>query len=154
VRANTLATADTWLPKEILIPLQQPNTILFTLLMSVATMAWAVQAVSNNDKVNSYLALGVTTVFGFSAIVMMSYLYSLMGADITANVQSVLIYTITGGWLIMLIIAIGFVDLMAFRALAGGFSARQHDGITAAALFWYAMVAVYALIWIAIYVTK
>jgi cytochrome c oxidase subunit 3 len=154
VRANTLATADTWLPTGLSIPLQQPNTILFTLLMSVATMAWAVQAVSNNDKVNSYLALAVTTVFGFSAILMTSYLYSLMGADITGNVQSVLIYTITGGWLIMLIIAIGFIDLMAFRALAGGFSARQHDGITAAAVFWYAMVAVYALIWIAIYVTK
>jgi heme/copper-type cytochrome/quinol oxidase subunit 3 len=43
---------------------------------------------------------------------------------------------------------------MAFRALAGGFSARQHDGVTAAAIFWYAMVAVYALIWISIYVTK
>jgi cytochrome c oxidase subunit 3 len=154
VRANTLATADTWLPKEILIPLQQPTTILFTLLMSVATMAWAVQAVSNNDKINSYLALAVTAVFGFSAIVMQSYFYSLMGADVTANVQSVLIYTISGAWLIMLIVAIGFIALMGFRALAGGFSARQHDGITAAAVFWYAMVAVYALIWIAIYVTK
>ena len=116
--------------------------------------AWAVQAVSNNDKVNSYLALGVTMVFGFAVIVMQTYLWGLMGADISANVQSVLLYTITGGWVAMLVIAIGFVALMAFRALAGGFSARQHDGITAAAVFWYAMVAVYALIWIAIYVTK
>ncbi len=153
-RADTLAAGDTWLPKEVTIPLQQPNTMLFTLLMSVVTMAWAVQAVSNNDKVNSYLALGVTTVFGFAVIVMQTYLWSLMGADISANVQSVLLYTITGGWVAMLVIAIGFVALMAFRALAGGFSARQHDGITAAAVFWYAMVAVYALIWIAIYVTK
>jgi cytochrome c oxidase subunit 3 len=154
VRANTLATADTWLPTGLEIPLQQPTTIFFTLMLSVATMAWAVQAVANNDKINSYLALAVTAVFGFSAIVMQSYFYSLMGADVTANVQSVLLYTISGAWLIMLIVAIGFIALMGFRALAGGFSARQHDGITAAAVFWYAMVAVYALIWIAIYVTK
>ena len=44
-RADTLVAGDTWLPKEISIPLQQPNTMLFTLLMSVVTMAWAVQAV-------------------------------------------------------------------------------------------------------------
>jgi cytochrome c oxidase subunit 3 len=86
--------------------------------------------------------------------VMTSYLYSLMGADIDANPQSVLIYTITGLHLIVLVIAMIFVALMAFRALAGSFTARQHDGVTAAALFWYAMVAIYALIWISIYVTK
>jgi len=153
-RANAIAAGEKWLPSEISIPLQQPNTILFTLLMSVVTMAWAVQAVANNDKVNSYLALGVTAVFGFSTIVMTTYLWSLMGADVAANTQSVLLYTITGAHMVMTILAIIFVGLMAFRALAGGFSARQHDGITAAALFWYAMVAVYALIWITIYVTK
>ena len=87
-RANAVSAGDTWLPSEISIPLQQPNTILFTLLMSVVTMAWAVQAVANNDKVNSYLALGVTAVFGFATIVMTTYLWSLMGADVAANTQS------------------------------------------------------------------
>jgi heme/copper-type cytochrome/quinol oxidase subunit 3 len=153
-RADTLATSDTWLPKGLTIPLQQPNTMLFTLFMSVVTMQWAVSAVSKDDRVNSYLALGVTLVFGFATIVMTTYLWSLMGADITANVQSVLIYTITGAHLLMLVIAMIFVALMGFRALAGGFTSRQHDGITAAALFWYATVAVYVLIWISIYVTK
>jgi cytochrome c oxidase subunit 3 len=153
-RANTLATADAWLPKGLTIPLQQPNTMLFTLLMSVITMQWAVSAVAKNDRINSYLALGVTLVFGLATIVMTSYLWGLMGADITANVQSVLIYTITGAHILMLVIAMVFVALMAFRALAGSFTSRQHDGITAAALFWYATVAVYVLIWISIYVTK
>ena len=41
-RADTLATGDTWLPKELTIPLQQPNTMLFTLIMSCVTMQWAV----------------------------------------------------------------------------------------------------------------
>jgi cytochrome c oxidase subunit 3 len=85
---------------------------------------------------------------------MTSYLYSLMGLDVSGNIQSVLILTITGGHLVMLVVAMAFVALMAFRALAGSFTSRQHDGIIAAALFWYAMVAVYFLIWISIYVTK
>jgi heme/copper-type cytochrome/quinol oxidase subunit 3 len=54
----------------------------------------------------------------------------------------------------LLVGAMLFIGLMAFRAFAGSFDARQHDGITAAALFWYALVAVYVLIWITIYVTK
>ncbi|HEY6530708.1 MAG TPA: cytochrome c oxidase subunit 3 [Acidimicrobiales bacterium] len=153
-RAAVVASGDTWLPKEITLPLQQTNPVLFTLLMSVVTMQWAVSAIARNDRINAYLALGITLVFGFSTIVMTSYLYSLMGADIDANIQSVLIYTITGLHLIVLVIAMIFVALMAFRAMAGQFTARQHDGVTAAALFWYAMVAVYALIWISIYVTK
>ncbi len=153
-RTDTLATSDAWLPKELTIPLQQPNTMLFTLLMSCVTMQWAVSAIAKDDRVNSYLALGVTFVFGFATIVMTTYLWGLMGADITANVQSVLIYTITGAHILMLVIAMLFLALMGFRALAGSFTSRQHDGITAAALFWYATVAVYVLIWISIYVTK
>jgi cytochrome c oxidase subunit 3 len=85
---------------------------------------------------------------------MTTYLWGLMGADVAANQQSVLIYTITGAHILMVVIAMVFLALMGFRALAGGFSSRQHDGITAAAIFWYAMVAVYFLIWISIYVTK
>jgi len=153
-RAHTVAGGDTWLPQGLTIPLQQPNTMLFTLAMSVVTMQWAVSAVANDDRVNSYLALGITLVFGFATIVMTTYLWGLMGANVSANAQSVLIYTITGGHILMLVIAMIFVALMAFRALAGGFNSRQHDGITAAAIFWYAMVAVYVLIWISIYVTK
>ena len=153
-RANVVADGETWLPKGLTIPLQQPNTMLFTLAMSVVTMQWAVSAIARNDRVNAYLALGVTALFGFATIVMTSYLYTLMGADIDANPQSVLIYTITGLHLVMVVLALIFIGLMSFRALAGQFTARQHDGVTAAALFWYAMVAVYALIWISIYVTK
>ena len=117
-------------------------------------MQWAVVAIAKDDRVNAYLALGVTLVFGFAVIAMTTYLWSLMKLDITASVQGVLIYTITGGHIIMLIVAMIFVGLMAFRALGGQFTSRQHDGISSAAMFWYATVAVYALIWIAIYVTK
>ena len=63
-------------------------------------------------------------------------------------------FLLAAGALVEIPIAMVFLALMTFRALAGGFNARQHDGITAAAIFWYATVAVYFLIWISIYVTK
>jgi heme/copper-type cytochrome/quinol oxidase subunit 3 len=153
-RAAIIAAGDTWLPKGVTIPLQQPNTMLFTLLMSVVTMQWAVNAIANDDRTNTYLALAMTLVFGFATVVMTWYLYTLMALDISTSSQAVLIYSITGLHLLLLVIGMLFISLMAFRALAGSFDARQHDGITAAALFWYAMVVVYVLIWITIYVTK
>lgn len=153
-RASVIGGGDAWLPQGVKIPLSQPNIMLFTMLMSVVTMQWAVAAIAKDDRVNAYLALGVTLVFGFAVITMTTYLWSLMKLDIASSVQGVLIYTITGGHIIMLIVAMIFVGLMAFRALGGQFTSRQHDGISAAAMFWYATVAVYALIWIAIYITK
>jgi heme/copper-type cytochrome/quinol oxidase subunit 3 len=153
-RASIVGAGDTWIPKGSTIPLQQPTTMLFTLLMSAVTMQWAVHAIANNDRINAYLALAMTIFFGFSNVVMNWYFYSLINFDISANSQSVLVYTISGLHLMLLVVAMLFIALMAFRALAGSFDARQHDGITAAAVFWYAMVLVYVLIWITIYVTK
>jgi len=153
-RADVVASGSAWLPKGVSIPLQQPNTMFITLIMSVFTMQWAVAAIAKNDRVNAYLAMGLTLMLGIATIVMTTYLWYLMKLDIASGIQGVLIYTITGAHIVMLVVAMIFVALMGLRALGGQFTARQHDGITAAAVFWYAMVAVYALIWISIYVTK
>jgi len=153
-RVDIINAGAKWLPEGSKIPLQQPNTMFITLIMSVFTMQWAVAAIAKNDRVNAYLALGLTLMLGVATIIMTTYLWTLMKLDIASGLQGVLIYTITGAHIVMLVVAMLFVALMALRALGGQFTARQHDGITAAALYWYAMVAVYALIWISIYVTK
>jgi len=153
-RVDVVGSGSAWLPEGATIPLQQPNTMFITLIMSVFTMQWAVAAIAKNDRVNSYLAMGLTLMLGIATIVMTTYLWYLMELDIASGIQGVLIYTITGAHIVMLVLAMLFVALMGLRALGGQFTARQHDGITAAAVFWYAMVAVYALIWISIYVTK
>lgn len=153
-RAEALAAGDVWLPEGVEVPLTQPNVMLFTLVASAVTVQWAVWAISRDDRLNTYLSLGLTLVFGIAFINMGSYLYTIMQFDITANPQSVLVYAITGGHLVMLLAAMIFVGLMAFRALGGQQSSRQHDGISAAALFWHANVVVFAVIWYAIYVTK
>ena len=153
-RVDVVGSGTAWLPEGATIPLQQPNTMFITLIMSVFTMQWAVAAIAKNDRVNAYLAMGLTLMLGIATIVMTTYLWYLMELDIASGIQGVLIYTITGAHIVMLVLAMLFVALMGLRALGGQFTARQHDGITAAAVFWYAMVAVYALIWISIYVTK
>lgn len=153
-RASVVESGSTWLPQGVKIPLQQPNTIFMTLLLTVVTIQWAVNALANNDRQNAYLALGLTFVLGVACIVMTTYLWTLMKLDIASGIQGVLIYTITVAHIVMLVVAMAFVALMALRTLGGQFDSRQHDGVSAAAIYWHTMVFVYALIWLIIYVTK
>jgi cytochrome c oxidase subunit 3 len=74
--------------------------------------------------------------------------------DITTSSPAVIFYAITTSHIVMVVVAMIFLGLMGFRALGGQFTSRQHDGISAAALFWHSTVAIYAIIWFAIYVTK
>jgi heme/copper-type cytochrome/quinol oxidase subunit 3 len=153
-RAAAVSAGDAWLPEGVTVPLQQPNVMLFTLIAGSVTIQWAVYAVTRDDRPNTYIALVLTFVFGVAFINMASYLYTLMNFDVAANSQGVLVYTITGAHIAMLVAAMAFVALMAFRAFGGQEGSRQHDGISAAALFWHANVLVFAVIWYAIYVTK
>lgn len=154
-RSAAIYSGTAWIPDDVVIPLNQPNVMLFALLSSSITIQWAVDAARRDDRQQAYLALGLTVVFGLAVINMAAYLYTVMGLDMSvASVTPVLIYTITGAHLVALAGAIVFTGLMAFRALGGQYTSRQYDGLSAAALFWHAQVIVYVAIWYAIYITK
>jgi len=153
-RAAVVNAGGTWLPDSVNLPLTQPNVMFFGLVMSSITVQWAVSAVRNDDRINSYLALGLTFLFGLGFVNMTAYLWSQSDLAVDTDMAAVLIFTLTGTHLVMALAAMVFVALMGFRALAGGYDARQYDGIASAALFWHVMVAMFALIWLAVYVTK
>jgi len=155
LRTQALVDVGSWIPADVVLPLTQPNMMMLTLVLSMFTVQWAVSAIKNDDRANTYLALAVTLLLAFSFIVEEGYLYSLMKLNLmTTPPLASMIYAITGTHLAMIISAMIFVMLMGFRALAGQFTSRQHDGIAAAAMYWHVMVAIYALIWFVIFVTK
>src|SRR3954454_24862120 len=45
LRSSTLQNLQPWLPSKSVFPLQQPNVMLFALLMSSVTIQWAVDAI-------------------------------------------------------------------------------------------------------------
>ncbi len=153
VRTTLIQDVGTWLPQGVIVPLVQPNMMMFTLLLSVVTMQWAVSSIKNDDRTNTYLALGVTLLLAFAFLVEYGYLFSLMKLSMDSQ-QGVLIYALTGANIAMTIVAMVFVILMGFRSLAGQYTSRHYDGIAAAALYWHSMVAVYALIWYVVFITK
>jgi cytochrome c oxidase subunit 3 len=153
VRAETIAGGDPWLPEGVTIPLTPGTMGLITLAMSCVTMLWAVYAIGNDDRRSTWLAMGLTLLLGGAELNLMGFYYSQMHLA-AASPQGVLIYAITGAFLAMLGAAMLFVLVTVFRTLGGQYSAKDREGVVAATLFWYATVAVYAVIWYAIFVTK
>lgn len=150
--ATRSAAGASWLAEND-IPLTQPNMQLVTLAMSAVTMQWAVYAIARDDRYHTYMALGITLLLGVAFVNQTTFLFAMAGITIDQP-EGPLFYAVTAGHLAMVVAGLVFLVLMAFRALGGQFSSRQPDGIAAAALYWYACVGLYAIIWYAVYVQK
>lgn len=148
------ASEGAWLPDGVTIPLSPPDMAAVTLLISMVAIHWALYAIRNDDRSNTYVALGLTMVMGLAYVNSAVYLYSQMGASIAGSVPELLIFAISGFHVAAIIAAMVFVALMAFRTLGGQYSGRDSEGISAAAVLWDTTVAIYIVIWYAVYVTK
>lgn len=146
------AGGDTWLVDNQ-IPLTQPNMMLLTLGMSLVTMQWAVYSISRDDRYHTYMAIGATLLLGLAFVNQTTFLYNMAGVTLEQS-EGALFYAVTASHLVLMIIALAFLVLVLFRVFAGQYSSRMPDGIGAVAVLWYSGVALYALIWFAVYVQK
>jgi cytochrome c oxidase subunit 3 len=154
IRAEQLAAGERWLPEETVLPLTPGNMAMVTLLMSAVTVAWAVDALRKVDRVHAYLALGLSLMFGAAMITDTAFLWQQMGLSIRDSHVAVLVYAITGAHVAMVGAGMLYLLVMGFRALGGQLTGRAAEGMSAAALFWYVTIGVYAVVWYAIYITK
>lgn len=152
-RAAVVGSGERWLPEGVEIPLTPGNMSLVGFAIACVTMQWAVHAIGVDDRRHAWLAFGSTLVVGAFHLVGMAFLYSQMGLAVSSH-QGALIYAVTGSHLAMVGAAMVFAALMAFRTLGGQYSARDREGVVAAAAFWYATAGVYAVVWYAVMVTK
>jgi len=135
-------------------PMVACTTALVTLLMSSVMMQWAVYAIKRNDRMNCYVALGLTGILGLLYLNAMAFIYKSMGLSISRTPYAVMVYAITGTHVVVTIGSLGFVALMAFRALGGRYNAKEHEGITAAAMFWHWNVVMFCAVWYVVFVVK
>lgn len=156
VRANQLANPsfESWLGEELLIELSPGNVAFVTLLMSAVTAAAAGYSLRRNDRPHAYLSLGTTLMFGAAFITTTVYIWQQLGVAIEGSRPAVLIVTITGAHVAMVAVGMLYLLVMGFRALGGQLTGRAAEGYSAAVVFWYFTIAVYAMVWYAIYITK
>ena len=144
-------TTPDWVPKGVDIPDVAVNVMLITMIGGCVVAQWAVYAISTDNRRDTTIALGVLAVFGVAVVNAQVYVYNALGLDILANKYSMLVYAITGTFLVAMLFGIVFALLMAFRELGGRYSAKDHDGITSLALFWYFLTVAFAGVWYVIY---
>jgi heme/copper-type cytochrome/quinol oxidase subunit 3 len=154
VRGEELAAGRTALPEGVVLPLTPGNMGMVTLLLSAITMAWVVDALRKDDRPHAYVALGLTLLFGIAFVNSTVYLYQQLQLPPTSAPIAGLLYAVTGAHLVMVVGGMLFVAVMGFHALGGQLTGRDAEGMSAAALYWYATIAVYAVLWYAVYVTK
>ncbi len=146
---------ESWIPGGVDMPLTSPTVIAWTLLLSVVTMQWAVHSSVAGDRRHTLIALLITGLFGAAVINAMVFYYRQVGLEIDGgSVVAPLIYVVTGSHLVFLVVALVFLFIMAVRVLASPQPSVHVDGMSAAALFWYVMVFVFWVIWLAVYVPK
>jgi heme/copper-type cytochrome/quinol oxidase subunit 3 len=141
-------------PDDFVLPLTPGGMGMVTLLMSLVTVSWAVWALRRDDRPHAYLAVAITLVFGIAFINTTAYLYQQISLPLTASGVSGLFYIVTGAHLVMTVVGMVFIAVMGFQSLGGQLTGRDADGMSAAALYWYVNVAVYAVIYYGIYITK
>jgi len=152
-RAEAIEAGQTWFESgsiEI-----GPATFVFsTLVLSVFTIQWAVSAMKADDRASVFWALAITTLFGAAVFNQLWFILAETGFSVDGGEAEFWFLFINGAFAVFMIAAVLFVAFMFVRALIGQYSAKQNDGLQAAALYWHAVVAMWAIAWYVIYITK
>ena len=161
-RQEILARGETWLPSGVVIPLTQPNMMLATWSLASVIVLWAIFAMRNDDRANTYIAIGVVMVLGFAYIAQTAYLLSLMdlplyptGDDaLDTLLRPPLFYGIIGSHIVMTLTAMAYLASTGLRSLGGQYSSKDLEGLYGSAMFWFTTYVAYLIMWFAIYITK
>jgi len=156
-RAEWIAAGEgPWLPRGVKIPLTQPNMIAVTMTLSLITVLWSVSAMRNDDRPNTYIAIGISLLFGFAYLAQTAYLLTIMDMPIGGDpgARPPLFYAVIGTHMVIMLAAMAYLAGMGLRSLGGNYSSRDVEGLQGAALFWFVSVALYFAVWYTIYIVK
>ncbi|MEC9425293.1 MAG: cytochrome c oxidase subunit 3, partial [Actinomycetota bacterium] len=153
IRADALAWGTQWYP-EGAIQLVPGGMNMATMAMSAITMGWAVHSVLNDDRVHAMIAMALTAVLGIAMVNQTVFYFMDIGLPIDASEAATLLFTIVGSHLVMVAVGVLWLGMLLLRTLGGQDTSRHRDLVSATALYWYAAVAVYSVIWIGIYIAK
>lgn len=151
-RSAAIESGESWLPSGIKVPEVQSNVMLVAFFGVCSFAQWAVWAAKRNDRANTVFALGVTAFVALLIVNAQAYVWKTMGVSVADGAYGSMFFAITGTFFALMVIGVLFSAVTAFRYLAG--RTRDREILTAHAIYWYTMTAVYSAIWFVVYVTK
>jgi len=134
-------------------PLVGPATVL--LIASSFTAQFAVWAIRRGDRTAFIRNLSVTVVLGIIFLVMQAIDYAALGAEgitLSAGTFGTTYFTLTGFHGAHVFGGVVMLGVVLYRGLAGQFSARHHDAVEAASLYWHFVDVVWILLFSLLYI--
>jgi cytochrome c oxidase subunit 3 len=114
-----------------------------------------VYAAKRDARSHTALGLSLVGIIGAAIVNAQAYIYARMKLPVIGKnptAYNTMFYAITGTFLLLLLVGIGFTIVTAFRYMGGRTSDREI--ISAHALYWYFLSALFFALWFVVYVTK
>lgn len=141
-----------WLPESIKIPEVAANTIFVTFFVACVMAQWAVYSAHRQDSRHRSMALLITAVIGVAIVNAQIAVWSQMEIGVRDGAYQSMFYAITGTVVVLVAVGIAFSLAAFFRSVGG--RADDTQVVTAHALYWYVLTAVFTAVWFLVYVQK
>jgi cytochrome c oxidase subunit 3 len=135
-----------------ILPLVGPATVL--LILSSLTCQNAVWGIRRGDRVAFVRNIAVTFVIGITFLVMQAIDYAVLGSEgltIASGPYGTTYFTLTGFHGAHVFGGVVMLGVVLYRGMAGQFSARHHDAVEAASLYWHFVDVVWILLFSLLY---
>lgn len=135
-----------------ILPLVGPATVL--LILSSFTCQFAVWAIRRGDRTSFLRNIGATFVIGITFLVMQAIDYVALGNEgltLSSGPFGTTYFTLTGFHGAHVFAGVIMLGVVLYRGMAGQFSARHHDAVEAASLYWHFVDVVWVLLFSLLY---
>jgi heme/copper-type cytochrome/quinol oxidase subunit 3 len=146
-------TTPTWLPKGAAIPGVAANMMLIIMFGASVMAQWAVYAMARDNRRDTVVAVALVVIFGIAVFNAQAYIYQQLDVGVDTR-YGALFLSVTGAFLVALVAGMVMAVVVVFRSLGGRYSSKRHEGISALALYWHFLTAVFAAVWLVVYVVK
>lgn len=152
-RQDALSVADAeWKPAEVVVPEVATNINLIAFLFVGIFAQWAVYSARRGHRSSVALSLGLVALLGVAVINGQAFVYRQMGLGLSDGIYETMFYALTGTFVVLVIVGLVFSIVAAFRYLGG--RTNEHEIVSAHAMYWYFLSAMYVVLWFVVYVTK
>ena len=135
-----------------ILPLVGPATVL--LILSSFTCQFAVWGIRRGDRTAFVRNIAVTFVIGVAFLVMQAIDYAALGSEgltLASGPYGTTYFTLSGFHGAHVFGGVVMLGVVLYRGMAGQFSARHHDAVEAASLYWHFVDIVWILLFSLLY---
>jgi cytochrome c oxidase subunit 3 len=154
---STRAANHPWPPdefKDILNPFSLILVATVILIISSFTCQFAVWAIRRGDRTGFIRNIAVTFILGIVFLLLQAYDYSLLfgeGMTLGSGPFGTTYFTLTGFHGAHVFGGVLMLGVVLYRGMSGQFSAKHHDAVEAASLYWHFVDIVWILLFSILY---